>query len=132
MQQVVWREATLDDYPGIQECHHQLEIALGKDLDLPAFDAPSILTWMVAERDGRIVQFYCLEKLIEMRLGGMDSSALRQLIKDAPSIAQLTKDAGVRYLHVCVPPEVQQRIGRHLKRANVHKSDNILFAADLR
>lgn len=128
----VWRVALDTDYPAIVACHQQLEQKLGTELDLPRFDAPSILAWMVAVRDEQIVQFYFIERCVELRMGGMDHEALQALIQDAPAILGATRDAGIRFMHCCVPPDVEENIGRHLGRAGLYRSPNILFAADLR
>lgn len=127
-----WREGKLEDYIGILKCHHQLEQKMGVELDLPTFKHPSVLTWLVAERNGEIVQFVVLERLVEARLGGCDREALQELIKEAPGILASTKRAGVRYLHVCVPPTVEKQVARKLKKAKIFKSDNALYTADLR
>jgi hypothetical protein len=87
---------------------------------------------LVAERDGEIVQFMVLERLVEMRMGGSDVEALQELIKEAPAILAATKQSGIRYLHCCVPIELADSIGRHLKEADIHRSANNLFVADLR
>jgi hypothetical protein len=127
-----WRAATAEDYPGIQQCHHSLEAELGLELDLPAFDAPAILSWLVADRAGEIVQFAALERLVEFRMAGCDREALKELMTLAPEIMRNTKAAGVRFIHVCVPPEVEKRIARKLKKVGIHRSTSVLYAADLR
>lgn len=129
---IAWREAKAADYPQIMACHVRLENLLGRKLDLLPFDAPSILVWLVAEEDGEIVQFAQLEKLIEFRMAGFHPEALNQMIELAPSIFSLSRVAGARWLHCCVPPEVEKKIARKLKRAGLSKSPNSLYAVDLR
>jgi hypothetical protein len=127
-----WREATKDDYPAILKCHQETEQKVGHDLDLPPFNAPSMLIWMVAEREEKVVQFFFIERCVELRLGGSDVEALQELIKESRDILHATKAAQIRYLHCCVPEGLEEQIGRHLKKADIHRSENVLFAADLR
>lgn len=127
-----WREGNLEDYIGILKCHHALEQKLGVTLDLPKFSDPAILTWLVAERDGEIVQFAVMEGLVEFRMGGCDREALQELMKDAPGILKQTQSFGPRFIHICVPPAVEKQVARKLKRVGIHKSENALYTADLR
>lgn len=129
----VWRVAVAEDFPGIQRCHHALEEKLGEEMDLPAFTHPAILAWFVAERDGEIVQFSTVERLVEFRMGGEDREAMDLFLDTlAHDILRNTKAAGIRYLHVCVPPMVEKQIARKLKRLGIPRSPNALYAADLR
>ena len=129
----MWREARVEDYPEIIFCHRDLEALAGETLDLPAFDHPAVLQWLVAERDGKIVQFAYVEKLVEMKMGGCDKEAMRSMVHTmGPQILVATRAAKIRWLHVTVPPKFVRTIARHLKRAGVPKSPNILFSADLR
>lgn len=129
---VIWREAKAEDYPAIQLCHRALEERLGKKFDLAKFDDPAILGWMVAERDGVVVQFLTLEKALELKMGGFDAEALDRLIEEAGEITEPARKAGIRWIHCPVPAEVEKPISRYLRRAQFYKSPNILFAADLR
>ena len=131
--ETVWREATAEDYPSIVFCHRELESLAGEELDLPSFDHPAILQWLVAERGGEVVQFALIEKLVEFRMSGCDRDALKSMVHEVgPVILKRTRDAGIRYLHCCVPPKFEKNIARHLKRAHVVKSRNQLYVADLR
>jgi len=127
-----WREATLEDYAGILKCHHTLEQKMGMELDLPKFSNPAVLAWLVAERNGEIVQFVVIERLVEARMGGCDREALQELMKQAPKIMADTRRAGIRFLHMCVPPQVEKQVARKLKKVKIFKSPNSLYCADLR
>ena len=128
----IWRQGALEDYAGILKCHHALERKLGVELDLPNFSDPAVLTWLVAERNGEIVQFAVFERLVEFRMGGSDREAMQELIEQAPVFLQQTARAGVRYLHCPVPPEVEKQVARKLKRAGITRSPNVLYSAYLR
>jgi hypothetical protein len=128
----VWRQGTLEDYAGILKCHHELEDKLGQEMDLPKFSDPAVLVWMVAERDGEIVQFLTMERLVEMRMGGDDVEALQELIKQAPAVLAKTRQAGVRFLNCPVPRAMEKNIGRHLKPVGFHPEQNVVFVAILR
>lgn len=127
-----WRDATLEDYAGILKCHHALEQKLGMELDLPEFTHPAILSWRVAERNGEIVQFLMIEKLLEFRTGGFDREAMEELLKEAPGIIAETKRAGIRFMHTSIPPAVEKPVARKLKKVGIHRSPNVLYVADLR
>jgi hypothetical protein len=128
----VWREATEEDYPSIIQCHQESERRIGKELDLPSFDCPAVLAWMVAERDGEIVQFGYMEKLVEWKMGGHDRQALDGAIAMAPDVFSVTRAAGSRWLHCPVPKELVRPISRELNRAGLYESPNVLFVGDLR
>jgi hypothetical protein len=128
-----WRSATIADYPSIQQCHHRIEEKLGEEMDLPAFAHPAILAWLVAERDGEIVQFAALERLVEFRMGGCDREAMQELLKTmGPDILRDTKAAGIRFIHICVPPTVEKQVARKLKKLKIERSPNSFYVADLR
>lgn len=127
-----WREAKAADYGGIERCHRQMETRLGESLDLPRFDDPAILSWLVAERDGEIVQFGYFEKLVEFKMGGLDREAIAELIARSDSIVALTARAGVRFIHIPVPGQVAKPVGRYLGRAHFDRSPNVLFSRRLR
>lgn len=117
---------------GILKCHHKLEEKLGVELDLPNFHHPAILRWRVAERNGEIVQFLMIEKLLEFRTGGFDREAMQELLKEAPGIMAETKRAGIRYMHTSIPLEVEKPVARKLKKVGIYRSPNALYVADLR
>ena len=128
-----WRAATVEDYPGIEQCHHALEAKLGEEMDLPAFAHPGILAWFVAEREGQIVQFATLEGVVEFRMGGCDREALKEFMETmAPDILTETRRKRIRFIHLPVPPSVEKQVARKLKKLSIRRSPNSLYVADLR
>jgi hypothetical protein len=66
-------------------------------------------------------------------MGGCDREAMQELLKTmAPDILRDTRAAGIRFIHVCVPPSVEKQVARKLKKLAIHRSPNSFYVADLR
>ena len=117
---VTIRPAVAEDMAAIRELHGDIELALGKEMDLPElFTAqgeqnPHILVLYVVEEDGQITGGYYAEKAVEMCFFGLNPRATAVARQHQEALFQASRNAGVRFIHCQVPHDFPS-VGKHLE-----------------
>lgn len=135
MSAVVTRPAVLADWPQIKARHAEIEALAGHALDLPDFDDPAILEWVVVERDGQIIGGLYLEKSIRQCHFGRDPEATIAMNSWQAGILASSKAAGARFVHVSIPTDIPGwiDISRHLEDSGYEPRPELFdHMADLR
>jgi hypothetical protein len=131
--EVLIRQATPEDWPGILKCHAQIEEKVGAKMDLPGLDDPAILVFEVAELDGEVISFSYQEKAIEYCMGGTDPRGTAAFKARVPVLFRGAKQLGVRFIHCAVPVDCAA-VGKHLEDSGFYSTAESLryFKLDLR
>lgn len=104
-------------------------------MDLPDFEDPAILEWVVVEEDGVILGGLYLEKSVrECHFGG-SAKATAALMSWQDGILASSKAAGVRFVHASISTDVPGwiDISRHLEESGYEPRPDLFdHMADLR
>lgn len=132
---ITTRPATAADWPAIQACHAEIETLSGHSLDLPKFNDPAVLEWVVVEDDGKIIGGLYLEKSVRQCHFGRDPRATVAMNSWQAGILASSKAAGVRFVHVSVPTVIPGWIdmSRYLEESGYEPRPELFdHMADLR
>lgn len=132
---VITRPARPEDWEQIKARHAELEVLAGHPLDLPEFDDPAILEWVVVERSGKIIGGLYLEKSVRQCHFGRDPEATAAMNALQAGILSSSKAAGVRFVHVSIPTDIPGwiDISRHLEESGYEPRPELMdHMADLR
>jgi hypothetical protein len=99
----------------IRRLHAETEKLIGMKMDLPEVGDPAILGFWVIEVNGVVVRAWYAEKCIEYcQIGASSFSA--EVFRHRETIFQGAAQAGARYIHCNVPPQLDSWFGRTLFR----------------
>jgi len=91
--------------PRIRQLHAQIEKRMGATMDLPDVKNPAILGYWVVQRNDRVVQFFYIERCLEICFGGADPQAMELVRRFQHEAVQIMLASKARVLHCHVPPQ---------------------------
>ena len=135
MRRIALRQATVQDWPAIQQLHRAHQAAQGTHYELPYLFGPAIAIALVGvEEDGAIRSCIYVERIAELRFVGCDPKATAFGQREIAGLSYVLKLQGFRWLECFVPRPLKQMIQKPLRRAGFACVDRELahFAKDLR
>jgi hypothetical protein len=142
MRRITLRQATLQDWPAIQQLHREHQAAQGTNYELPNLFGPAIAIALVGVEDpgphgtggGSIRNCIYVETIAELRFVGCDPKATAFGRREIEGLSYVLKLQGFRWLECFVPRQLKKMIQKPLRRAGFACVDRELahFAKDLR
>jgi hypothetical protein len=142
MRRITLRQATQQDWPAIQQLHHEHQAAQGTNYELPNLFGPAIAIALVGVEDpgthgtggGAIRNCIYVETIAELRFVGCDPKATAFGRREIEGLSYVLKLQGFRWLECFVPRQLKKMIQKPLQRAGFACVDRELahFTKDLR
>jgi hypothetical protein len=133
---LVFRNATQEDWPRLQELHREQQTAQGTKYELPDILSGHPFTLVIVGEDsaGVIQQCFYIEATAELRFIGCNPKATALSQREANQLCYWLKLLGFRWLECFVPKQFQKAIAKPLRRAGfTYKGKELAyFTRDMR
>jgi hypothetical protein len=137
---VNWKAYEVSDERELKALQQQLNVSVGRDLELPDLKGKSIKYAMVAiEESGKILGCWYAEQVLELKLCSLDPRFSVAASRDCWALlCELAGDDGTRFIHCPVPKGANEAIAEMLTAKEsegglgMYESENDFYVKDLR